>query len=286
MKKTSTYLPSIMLSVLLVFSLMISAAVLLMDLNFTAGKLKNMASENNIVSKIYVEIEKYYKDKFNSSGIPGNVYMDAINDSYLKNCEEIYIEAAFEALNGNGKMNVTVPKNKELENSITDFFFDFAEKNNYQKDEKFETKLNSAKENAYFTIGSFCDVYKFSTMSGHGVLPKLAKLYSNRMILTVCSIAVTVIIFLMLLVVNRKNKATALYWYGTSCAVAGLLGSIPGIYLVATKFFDSFSIKQAPVFTAFTSFMYKYSGYFIAVHISFIVLGAIFFVVYGLVKER
>ena len=212
--------------------------------------------------------------------------MDAINDSYLKNCEEIYIEAAFEALNGNGKMNVTVPKNKELENSITDFFFDFAEKNNYQKDEKFEAKLNSAKENAYFTIGSFCDVYKFSTMSGHGVLPKLAKLYSNRMILTVCSIAVTVIIFLMLLVVNRKNKATALYWYGTSCTVAGLLGSIPGIYLVATKFFDSFSIKQAPVFTAFTSFMYKYSGYFIAVHISFIVLGAIFFVVYGLVKER
>lgn len=286
MKKTSTYLPSIILSVLLVFSLMISAAVLLMDLNFTAGKLKNMASENNIDSKIYVEIEKYYKDKFNSSGIPGNVYMDAINDSYLKNCEEIYIEAAFEALNGNGKMNVTVPKNKELENSITDFFFDFAEKNNYQKDEKFEAKLNSAKENAYFTIGSFCDVYKFSTMSGHGVLPKLAKLYSNRMILTVCSIAVTVIIFFMLLVVNRKNKATALYWYGTSCTVAGLLGSIPGIYLVATKFFDSFSIKQAPVFTAFTSFMYKYSGYFIAVHISFIVLGAIFFVVYGLVKER
>jgi len=286
MKKTSTYLPSIILSVLLVFSLMISAAVLLMDLNFTAGKLKNMASENNIDSKIYVEIEKYYKDKFNSSGIPGNVYMDAINDSYLKNCEEIYIEAAFEALNGNGKMNVTVPKNKELENSITDFFFDFAEKNNYQKDEKFEAKLNSAKENAYFTIGSFCDVYKFSTMSGHGVLPKLAKLYSNRMILTVCSIAVTVIIFLMLLVVKRKNKATALYWYGTSCTVAGLLGSIPGIYLVATKFFDSFSIKQAPVFTAFTSFMYKYSGYFIAVHISFIVLGAIFFVVYGLVKER
>ena len=49
MKKTSTYLPSIILSVLLVFSLMISAAVLLMDLNFTAGKLKNMASENDAI---------------------------------------------------------------------------------------------------------------------------------------------------------------------------------------------------------------------------------------------
>lgn len=281
MKKVSTYLPSLILSVLLVFSLLISAAVLLMDLNFTADKLKNMASENNLDSKIYVEIDKYYKDKFNSSGIPSNVYMEAINNSYLKKCEEVYIDAAFEALNGNGKMKISVPNNYELENSISDFFIDFAEKNNFQKDDKFETKLNNAKENAYLTVGSFCDVYKFSTMSEHGILPKLAKIYSNRMVLTVCSLAVTVIIFLMLLVVNRKKEAASLYWYGTSCTVAGLLGSIPSIYLVATKYFDSFSIKQAPVFTAFTSLMYKYTDSFITVNICCIVLGIICFVAYG-----
>ena len=286
MKKVSTYLPSLILSVLLVFALMLSTAALLLNVNFKSEKLKELSAKNNLGSKIYIEIEKYYKDKYNSSGIPSNVYMDAIDESYLKNYEDVYIDSAFAALNGNGKMSISAPKNQELEKSIENFFLDFVDKNNYQKDEKFEDKLKSAKENAYLTVGSFCDVYKFSAMSSHGVLPKLAKIYSNRIILTFISITITLGIIFMLLIVNRKKKVTTMYWLGISAVISGFMSIIPSIYLIATKYFDSFSIKQAPVFTAFTSLMYKVTAMFIAVNSVLILIGIVFIAVYGLRKQK
>ena len=177
MKKISTYLPSFIVSVFLVFLIIASSSILLVDINVSASNIKKLAEKNALESKIYTEIEKYYNDKYNTTGIPAEVYMEAINDQYIKNFEEAYIDSAFEALNGNGVMSEVRPINTKLEENIDRFFNDFANKNNYKKDEKFDLKLKNTKGSAYITIGSFCDVYKFSAMSSKGVLSKIARIY-------------------------------------------------------------------------------------------------------------
>ena len=286
MNKASTYLLSLIFSVFLVFLMIAGSAVLLFDINFTPNKLKKLADKKDTESKIYTEIDKYYSDKYNTTGIPADVYMSAVDKGYIKLCEYSYIDCAFESLKSGTKLSMTLPKNNDLEENIDSFFNDFAEKNNYEKDENFDAKLAVSRENAYSSIGSFCDIYKFSSMSEHGVLTPLSKVYTLRMIMTAAVIAANIVIILLLIAINRKKKITAMYWCGISSLIAGIIGSVPSIYLTATGFYDSFSIKQAPVFAVFTGAMYKYTEAFIAVMIAFIVVGISLIVTYGVIHDK
>lgn len=286
MKKISTYLPSLIISVLLVFLTIAGSVLLLVDINVSADKLKKLAQKNSLESSIYSEINKYYKDKYNTTGIPSEVFMNAIDEEYIRSYEEAYIDSAFEALKSGSGMTLTHPKNTKLEEKIDNFFDNFAKENNYEKDDNYGLKLRNTKENAYTTIGSFCDVYKFSSMNQHGILPKLSKVYSHRIEATAASIAAVVLMIILLVLINRSKKITAMYWCGVSSLVAGVLGAIPSIYLIATRYFDSFTIKQVPVFTAFTSVMYKYTEAFAAVSIALAVVGISLMVTYGVVHEK
>ena len=286
MKKITTYLPSLIISIIIVFLTIAGSALLLVDINISADNLKKLSQKNSLETSIYPEISKYYKDKYNTTGIPVDVFMDAVDEEYIRSYEEAYIDAAFEALDNGTAMAAVHPKNAKLEENIDSFFNTFAEENNYEKDDNFGLKLRNTKENAYTTIGSFCDVYKFSSMNQHGILSKLARLYSHRIAATVAAIGAVVIMILLLVLINRKKKITAMYWCGVSALVAGVLGAIPSIYLVATRYYDSFTIKQAPVFTAFTSLMYKYTEAFTAVCIALVVVGISLAVTYGVVHEK
>lgn len=286
MKKATTYLPSLIISLLLVFAVIAGSAITLVDINFTGKKLKKLAEKNKLEAKIYTEIEKHYSDKYNTTGVPAEVYMTAVDEEYIRSCEAAYIDAAFAALEKGSKMSAAAPRNQALEDSIDGFFNDFADKNGYTKDESFEKKLSATKDSAYSAVGSFCDVYKFSAMNEHGVLSKLSQVYSKRFIMTAAALVGVVILILLLTLVNRKKKIIAMYWCGASALIAGIMGSVPCIYLLVTKYFDSFSIKQAPVFTAFTSAMYRYTEAFIAVQIAFIVIGISLLVTYGVIHDK
>lgn len=286
MKKASTYLPSLIISVFLIFLTIASSAILLVDINVSAPKIRNLAEKNELESKIYSEIEKYYTDKYNTTGIPAEVYMDAIDKQYVKSFEEAYIDSAFEALNGSGIMADIHLANEKLENNIDSFFNDFADKNNYKKDENFTRKLSSTKDSAYSTIGSYCDVYKFSAMSSRGVLPQIARIYSRKSTITAILLGAVFFIILLLFLINHKKKITVMYWTGISAIIAGILGLIPSIYLVASRYYDSFSIKQPAVFTAFTSAMYKYTEAFMAIQIALLVFGIAMVVIYGIIGNK
>ncbi len=286
MNKASTYLLSIITSVFLVFILITSSAVILMDINFSSGNLKEMAVKNELSSKIYTDINKYYSDKYNTTGIPADVYMDALSEAYITSFVNAYIDSAFDSLENDGKLILNYPENKKLEENLEKFFIDFAEKNNYKKDDKFELKLRNTKDTAYTTIGSYCDVYKFSAMSDHGILPKFAKIYSHRVVGTIAVVAAAFIIIILLIIINHKKKTTVMYWCGISALSASFIGGIPSIYLLATKYFDSFSIKQAPVFTAFTSVMYKFTEAFTAVNIAYFVISISMIVTFGIIHDK
>ena len=84
MKKISTYFPSLIISIMLVFLTIASSALLLVDINISANKLKKLANKNSLETSIYSEINKYYKDKYNTTGIPAEVFMEAVNENYSR----------------------------------------------------------------------------------------------------------------------------------------------------------------------------------------------------------
>lgn len=286
MNKLSTYLASLLVSVFLVLSIIASSAALLADINVTRDKAIKLAESENIYEKVYDEIDKYYESRYGSSGIPSSVYMDSITQEYISECVRNGITSTFATLEKGAGFDLSISKNDKLESNINEFFNNYAEKEGYLKDDKFDKKIGETTTLAYKTIKSHSDIYKASALQEHKVLGKMSVIYQKRAPLTVMLIAADVILIVLLLIINRKKKVTVLYWMGISSIIAGISGSVPSLILLATKFYDSFSIKQPSVFTAYTSAMYKLTEAFTAVCISCIVVGIILVVVYTITYDK
>lgn len=298
MKKISTYIPSLILSVLLVFTFIGGSALIIADININSKRFASLADKKDLDSKVYSELEKHYQEKYHSTGIPADVYMNSLTTEYLNSVIKAYFDTAFESLDSGKKFEseTIIPKNESLEKSIDTFFSDFAESSDYWNttdNEEYEKKLanyekiiSATKENAYKTIGDSCDVYKFSAMSKHGVLSKLSKLYRHRALFTGLITGFAAVIIILLFVINRKDKKAIPYWCGVSFLISGIIGAVPSLYLIATKYFDAFSVKQPQIFTAYTTSMYALTEAFMASHIAFIVIGVSMIVIYVVLRGK
>ena len=286
MNKLSTYLSSLIVSVLLVLGIIGVSGALIADINITRENATKLVENENITAKVHTELNSYYTDKYGSSGIPASVYMNNIDDNYLEQCINICISSTFDSLEKGSVPDMPMPKNDALEKSITDFFTDYADKAGYEMDENFNNKLSTTVSNAYQTIRSHSDVYKASSLNEHKVLGILSKLYSKRNVLTAAAAVFTALLILVLVLINRKNKVTAMYWTGISSIIAGVFVTVPCCILLSTRYYDSFSIKQPAVFAAYTSAMYKLTNAFTAVGIALVLAGILLCVVYTITYDK
>lgn len=77
MKKVTAYLPSLILSIILVLCFIASVAVIIVDINVTENNAVSLAEKQELTSKSMAQIEKSFKEKSGSTGIPASVYTDA-----------------------------------------------------------------------------------------------------------------------------------------------------------------------------------------------------------------
>ncbi len=285
MKKFSTYLPSLIISVMLVFLIIGSALMVIIDINVTAEKSIDLTDKNNISSTVRSELENYFNDQYNTTGVPSQTYMDALDENYISSVINLYTAALFSSLESGKTTIVEIPENQNLESSIESFFSIYADESGYKKDETYEKKLNETIDSAYRIIENYCDVYKYSALQKHGVLTKVSKIYSHINILTVACIAVSAVLILILLLINRKSISVCLYWTGISSLIAGLFGTFPSAFLLSSRYFDAFVIKQPQVFKAFTSAMYGLTKAFMSVHIAVLSTGICFIILYATVNK-
>ena len=281
MKKISTYIPSVIISVLLIFCFLCGSAAIIADVNLTSSRTVRFAENENIDEKVMASINKHYREKANSTGIPASVYTDNISSEYVREQMKIYIEATYDTLENGGKFNAEPSENKELEAALEKFFNDYADESGYEKGPDFDKKLEQTKKSSYKTIGGYCDIFKVNSMDSHGLLNKLSKLYRNRYIFTFAVTGAGLFLILLLMIMHWKNKKEVLYWCGIAAVISGIMGLIPSLYLITTKYYDSFSIKQPQVFAAYTKSLYGLTEAFMAANIAFMVIGICMLVIYG-----
>ena len=283
MKKLSTYLISLIMSIILVFMIIASVLISIVRINVTEEKSVKLFEKNHVYSLITGELQKYFVTQYNTTGIPADVYMTALDENYIRTVTNGYANAVFSSLTASENITFEIPENETLENNIKNFFSDYADKNNYEKNEIYEKKISSTIENAYRVTGNYCDVYKYSTLSEHGVLSKISKIFSRfGSLMTIC-ITATVFVVIFLIIANIKGISGVLYWTGISAIIAGIIGSVPTAWLLATDYFDSFVIKQPQVFKSFTGAMYALTEMTMVVNISIMAVGVCFIVIYGAV---
>lgn len=283
MKKPAAYIGSFIISILLVFTLIGSFAAITVN-SVKADKLIAAADENELVSMVRNELERYFNERKNTTGITADIYMDNIDEEYLSEIIQFKINSGFSTLNGNLGSEFDI-SNTELENSISDFFSEYAESIGYEKDNNYDVKLINAQKSAYTIIDEYCDVYKFGAMERHGILKKAALLYQKLPLIIVLCIIASAALAIILFVINIKEIKELAYWIGTSAVVAGAMGAVPCIYLLATDYFSAFTIKQPQIFTAYTTLMKDITTKFMIFSIISVVVGIILFAVCAIMSR-
>lgn len=238
------------------FSVIIEAGMLAVTGYADADKLKSMAKEKGITAMIKTELDEYFSEKYNETGIPAEVYSAALTDEYIESVTALNIDAGFERLDGGSFDNKSGIENPELDESISTFFSDYADSIGYEKNEAYQQKLQRTIDSAYSIILEYCDIYKFSLLNSEGILEKGAKVYPLLDTAVLIGAGLVVLLAGLLLLINRKALSAVIYWAGTSALIAGILGIIPCVYLNSENYFDAFVLKQPQVFTAFTGLLY------------------------------
>ncbi len=281
MKKASAYILSFIISILFVFTLIGSVAGSTVSRFANEKKIIEMSDERNITGIIREQLEKYFSQRYGSTGIPAQVYMDAISDEYLHSVMELKIQSGFAAIGGREKpAGLSCP---ELEKSISAFYSDYADSIDYVKDEKYDEIVAKAKNDAYTVINDYCDVYKLNALEQHGVISKISPLYRHMNKLIAAVLAAAAVMLILLIIVNRKSLSAALYWSGASALLAGIIGFIPCRYLLSTDYFGAFTIKQAQVYTAYTGAMRTVTEALVTAFLAAAIVGILLIAVYTVI---
>lgn len=280
MRSFKTYIPNLILSVLLVFSFIGTLGLLAAKEIASPSKLKTMTANNEISAKIRTELGKYFEDRYNVTGIPADSYTSALTDEYIQQTVDMYIDCGFNYINGSDAPDFKIPENKKLVENLSNVFNNYADSIAYEKDDLFYIKLNETIESAYNAVGEYSDVYKMSAMYNSKTLDKIRKIYPHLNSMVFGTSIACVVLMIILLALNRKNKSDTLYWIGISAALAGIIGAVPSIYLIKSNYFDSFTIKQPQIFTSFTSAMYKAVQIFMNFELIILAVGIILAILY------
>lgn len=288
MRSAGSYISSFIVTLLLVFTLIASAGCITAERFATKENLINLTEEKDISNIVHKELNKYFSEKYAETGIPADVYMEHITVEYLQSVINDKIDYGFTALNGGDTSGFAeIPQNTALDESIKSYFEEYAETTGYEiKDEndKYYTKLANAKKKAYSAIEEYCDVYKFNALVKHGIIPKVKPLYAKLPIIKIVCLGASAFFALVLLICNFKKIKDALYWIGTAALSAGTLGCIPCIYLLNTDYFSAFSIKQAQIYTSYTSAMKEVTENLLTACVLLIISALVLYILYGIIS--
>ena len=287
MKKPFTYALSVVIALLLIFAYLGAVAGCLVKFRaLRPNTALKLVSSEQLAEKVHDNLESFFIQQENVSGIPAETYADAITAEALTPIIRAQITAGFDYVNGSSTETEVTADFSGLETNMTSFFIRYANDNGYARDGSFDEKLAEAIGTAEDNILTACDVFRFQTLAEDaGYLKKLRQAAPWANYLIVGSVFAIVLLLLVLGVLYRREKRMLLYWLSTSVLVGSVLMLIPAVWLQATRWFDRFALKEDQIFSAVTGYLYTLTGTVITAAILGIALSAALYVMLGIVSR-
>ncbi|MGN0612682.1 MAG: hypothetical protein ACI4JB_02165 [Porcipelethomonas sp.] len=290
MKITEKYVPGLILSIVLIFSLIGTgaAAIAKFYLLDESTYIEN-SDENNIPQKALEEIGTYFKNSEDYSGIPESVYMSAISEDDVKKLIDMKIENVFDYIKGldqdEDDLNAELDFSS-LEKSISDYFNEFAEENNVEIDDAYKNQLQNTIDTAESEISSFTDIYMLSLIGKTGAISKTRSLYSYLDIIMYICGGLALLCIVLIAVFMRKNIKNALYWISISLICASVLALIPTLCLKISGFTDRLIISNRCIYDSVTAFLSGTLTTLIVCELILLVIGAVLIITSLLISRK
>ncbi len=257
MKKPHIYLISVLLTVLLIFSLLVTGCLFLLRFKgLDTDTALRIAQEKNLAEKVHISLTQKFTDLENATGIPLSVYENSITTEKCDTMINESIRNGFGYLNGrNADVSVSFDYSV-LETDMRAFLSAYAEEHGIEKDAGYELAVKHAMNAAKQQIEDSCDVYRFGTLYDAKALQKAQRILKWSGFLAVGAALITLLIALFLFMTNHAEGRHGFYWSGIGAIISGLLLLIPSLWLTKTHWFDRFAVKTDQVFAAVTGYLY------------------------------
>lgn len=273
MKKSLQYLGSILLTLLLIFSMLGTVGVMLVRhraLNPTT--CKQLIESENLPTQVHDSLHAYYVQQENTTGIPVSAYENILAEDCLREMMETSVQRGFAYLNGETDTVKAQLDFAVLESDLTAFFNKYAEENNCEKDAVFDETLAKAISTAESNIQVSTDIFRFASLEDAGVLKKAKRVMPYLPKLEIACIAADVLLMILLVILHRKKLRDVVYWIASAVFCASNLMLVPALWVEKTQWFDRFAVKSAQIFAAVTGYLYGLTGAVITVGICGLVL--------------
>ncbi len=212
--------------------------------------------KHEIYQRVSNYAEKYFSNNAAVSSIPAEVYMDGLDEQVVKQAVDGKINAFFEYVNRDtNKIEKVKIDFSELEKNITDFFDEFAKENNIKLNDEFTEQLDKTIKAAEKDIESFANVYMLDYIEKSGIHNKIRKVVPFIPYGTHALYAVAAIGFIMMIILNKKQIKSALYWLSTSGLVASIIMLIPCIVIKSSDYFSHLVVRNDYIYYAVTGLL-------------------------------
>lgn len=287
MNKASTYLFSVIFTLLLIF-LMIGAAAagVLRWCALDTNTALSVISEQNLAARVHNALETAARQQESTTGIPADVYKSAISEEQLAPIIRDTVTNGFAYLRGDTASLGVQPDFSDLESQIRGFFESYADEQHIEKNETFEKAIRETADAAEANILAACDVFRFGSLNEAGIV-KQAKVYVPWAgAVSLALIAAVIFFAVILFFVNLHAWGDGFYWCGTAALIASLLLLIPSVWLQQTRWFDRFAVKTDQTFAAVTNYLYANTHAMIVTALGGIAGAAVMFLIFALIRFR
>lgn len=286
MNKLKHYLPNYVLSILLVFSIVGVSLMSMISSLLSPSFFVTSIDKHNIYQRVSNYTEDYFAKNSSVSSIPAEIYMNGFDEKIVKQAVDGKINNFFDYVNRKtDKVEDTKIDFSQLEKNINDFFNEFAEENNVEINDSFTTQLNKTIEAAEKDIDSFTNVYMLDYMEKSGIHQKLRTLspFVPYALYGLCGISV--ILFVILILINKKDIKSALYWLATSGLCASIIMLIPCLIIKSSDYFSRLVMRTDYIYYAITGLLNDIVNSFMKLQLIILGISIIIMILYMLCSK-
>lgn len=286
MQKIKFYPLKVLLAFVFVFCLLGTELLLsVRHIALNPATFETVTETQQLDEKAYSVLERYFRSRANSTGIPAEVFLNPITKEQLRQGTLDSVSAALAYLKNDSDSYEFRMDFTELETSVTEFFENYADENHFQKDEVYQQKVTSTIAEAEKEILFVADTFKFSTIHENGWLEKARHYVPALDQFIMIALGITILTGVLLLLICLKTHIPeCLYWFGISGMISGILLTAPCLYLKATDYISGFVIKDPQIFSAVVGYLNTLIYQALLLGIVTVTAGILFIILFGILS--
>ena len=286
MKKYKNFIPCIFFTVILVFLTILTELVFVTkNVYLNSDTVLKIVEQKEISSKLNLHFKSYYTEKYNTTGIPADVYLNVINEEFINENLNLIIKNNFDFLFSKEENIKDVIDYKNLEHSINGFFEDYAKSMNYEKNDLYEKKVKESISDAKIYISSTLDIMQMSTLKKAGLVNKIRSVLKYLDMFSIIISVIIIVDFIIIILLNIKSIRYVFYWLASSCLISSIVVALPLFYAKYTRYFDKFTIKTDHIFHFVTGYLYKAIDSFLFIQMIAFGFSIILYIIFAITNK-